>query len=167
MVQKKKITEMENQPQEELSNLIHYGKKRKTTQMVLDFSIPACLQNLNSSLQWRKGDPNIHTTPHYDFVWILWVLRQVFPKDVVTHLMNLVGGMTFFCERYSDVFSREGLSYACEERMELDFFPKRMSSMSTRRLYLNISVDTLIFEKGKIYIWYKDGKRYLFLTDCN
>lgn len=174
VIKRKNLTEMENhQISDELRDVVHFGKKRITPTMILDFSSPACLQNLTCNFEWRKGDPNPHTTPHYDFVWLLWVLRQVFPKDIVTHMMNIVGGMTFFYQRHSYHFNNfssaynDGVDYEVEEKMELDFFPKRMNmnQMRSRRLYLNISVDKIVFEKGKVYLWYKDGKRYYLDTN--
>jgi hypothetical protein len=87
--------EQYNMEQDELYNMIQTGKPAKKPKLIYEWQKEACLQNVAGIAGWRSGDPNPETTPTYDFVWIVWILRHHFPKDVVTHLVNLVGGFTF------------------------------------------------------------------------
>jgi hypothetical protein len=85
----------------EMEDLLFNNKPKKAKLKTLfNFDMPACLQNTLDVRGWRKGDPNDETTQAYDLLWLVWALRHIFPKDVVTHFINLNGGMGFTLYRF-------------------------------------------------------------------
>lgn len=52
--------------------------------------VPACLQNVDSVVNWRSGDPNSKTDRTYNFHWLFWIFRQKrLPVEVVSYLFNV------------------------------------------------------------------------------
>jgi hypothetical protein len=144
----------------ELQDVVLTKKPKKPSlQTIFDFHKPACLQNTLQSPNWRKGDPNDETRPDYDFTWLIWILRQVFPKDIVTHFISLNGGVSFTLYRSLPIAGQN-----FEPKLELTFwrdgYGASMGYQMTRNIYFNIPLQKIKREKGRTYIWYKDGKSY-------
>jgi hypothetical protein len=134
------------------------NKRLKTT---FSFFQPASLQNTLSETGWKKGDPNDETYPDYDMVWLIWVLRQLFPKDIVTHFFNLVGGMSFTVIREPKSFYAAGCDIYTT-RLELSFWSRGNMTLygAHRKIYFNLPIDKLKLDKNRTYVVYKEGKSY-------
>jgi hypothetical protein len=114
------------------------------------------MQNTLQLSDWKKGDPNDETSPDYDLVWLVWVLRQVFPKDIVTHFINLNGGFSFTLYR-----SVEVAGVVLEPKLQLTFWKERGTTLCHwRDIYFNMPLHKIKRQKGRIYVWYKEGKSY-------
>jgi len=131
---------------------------RKKPKTLMSFKTSASLQNIDQKKFWSSGDPNTETTPDYDFVWILWILRNIFPKDIITHFVNLVGGCSFTVFR-SLPFSPEEEG---EIRLSLQFWKYRdcgrWNFFEHRNIYFNIPVHTIKKKKGRIYLFHHQNK---------
>jgi hypothetical protein len=164
-----KMQEDKRPPKEKLLELVQTrklpNKRMKTTYSFLQ---PAALQNTLDVNEWKKGDPNDETFPEYDMIWIVWVLRHVFPKDVVTHFMNLMGGMSFTVirEPCNNAGKRTG-NCLFDVRLELSFWNEGNMSLYgvRRRIYFNLPIEKIKKEKDRTYIQYKEGNilQYRFI----
>lgn len=146
-----------NGDRENLLSAVQTGKiiTRKRPRMLFQFSLPAALQNVDCNANWRKGDPNTETTPDYDFVWIIWILRNIFPKDVVTHFVQTVGGCSFSVHRSLPIPE----DHYPIPHMSLQFWKQRdLYSSVHREIYFNIPVHKIQRKKERVYLHHHNKK---------
>lgn len=136
-------------PTQNLKDVVQVGK-RKRPRHLFNPRIAACLQNVDNNLEWRKGDPNTETAPNFDFVWVLWILRQIFPKDVVTHFVRMTGGFSFQVHRSLPLPEQyEG------PKLVLQFWHDRDLYLTPiRNIYFNVPVHTIVKKKERAYLHY-------------
>lgn len=141
---------------EELKDVVLTKKPKKPAlTTIFDYHLPACMQNTLRCPNWRKGDPNDETPPDYDLVWLVWVLRQLVPKDIVTYFINLNGGFSFTLYRSLPLAGQE-----TEPKLQLTFWKEAGTTLHCRDIYFNIPLHKVKRQKGRTYVWYKDGKSY-------
>ena len=145
---------------EEMKDVVLTKKPKKPAlTTIFDYHLPACMQNTLRCPNWRKGDPNDETRPDYDFIWAIWILRQLLPKDIVTHFINLCGGISFTLYRSLPIAGQE-----VTPRLELTFWKHGLLSdglfFAQRRIWFNLPLHKIKREKGRTYIWYKNGKSF-------
>ena len=140
---------------EDVKSVVQVGKPpRRTPQMIFNPRIAASLQNVDKDIFWRKGDPNTETTPDFDFVWVLWILRQCFPKDIVTHFVQHNGGFSFSVHRSYPLPSSHSAP-----KLSLQFWKQRDLYMSPcREIYFNVPVEKIVKKKDKVYLWHYQNK---------
>lgn len=140
-------------PVEQLKDFVQVGKiKRQRPLMLFNPKKEACLQNVDQKEFWQTGDPNQETTAEYDFVWVLWILRKVFPKDIVTHFVRVNGGFSF---------STHSSSVSNDKTLYLSFWSDMyMLSNSQRIIYFNIPPHKIVKKKDKVYIYHHNKKNH-------
>jgi hypothetical protein len=153
---------MDKPTEEELKSVVQIGKPtRKKPRYLFNPCIEACLQNVDNNLYWRKGDPNTETNPDFDLIWVVWILRQIFPKDVVTHFVNLNGGFSFTVHR-SLPLPEEMMGIP---HLQLHFWKERdLYATPTRIIYFNIAAHNIVKKKGATYLHHHD-KRIAWLEN--
>jgi hypothetical protein len=149
---------MENnkRPTEQLKDIVLTKKTKLPLSTIFHFHLPASMQNTLRTPNWRKGDPNDETSPDYDLVWLVWVLRQVFPKDIITHFINLNGGFSFTLYRCLEI-----AGVRQDPMLQLTFWKETGTTLCNwRNIYFNLPLEKIKRTKGRTYIWHKDGKSY-------
>jgi hypothetical protein len=152
---------MKNSQQDKILDLVQTRKieqpSNKRLKTIFSYLQPACMQNIGQNDEWTKGDPNPETSPTHDFIWIIWILRQKLPKDIVTHFVNLVGGFNFVLQHSMNTKNVKPfkiyLMYWKDDIHHLISTPKR-------QIYFNMNIQQIKLRKECHYLWYKDGKVY-------
>ncbi len=152
----KEKMEITGKAKEKLKNLLQTGKEekehRKKPRPLYLYNKAACLQNIQQIIDWKSGDPNEETTPTYDLIWGIWLLRKIFPKDIVTHFIQLIGGFNFCLHRSLN-----------NPKLILVYWKYNTDLMETRfcrEIYFNIPLEKIQRKKGKTYIYYIQGKSF-------
>ena len=144
---------------QDLKNMVQVGKpERKKPRHLFNPKIEACLQNVDAKQEWRKGDPNTETSPDFDFIWVVWILRQLFPKDVVTHFVNLNGGFSFTVQR-SLPLPEDRLDRFGYPNLTLQFWKQRdLYAAPSRNIYYNTPPHKIVKKKGFVYLHHHGGR---------
>lgn len=142
-----------------LNDMVLTKKPKPSLQMTFNFYKPAALQNTLNVHGWKVGDPNDETSPEYDMVWLIWILRNVFPKDIVTYFMNLNGGFNFTL--YRSPINSAGYSENVELKLTMwkDIY-SHVTQSQWRNIYFNIPLQKIERKKNRVYVWHSRGKSF-------
>jgi hypothetical protein len=141
-------------PTRELLNAMQTKPVRKRPRCYNQFQLKPSQQNVDQKPDYTLGDPNSETDADYDFIWLIWILNKILPKDIVTHFVRTTGGFSFglHWKGFTEGIYEIRLNFWKER----DFFDARFC----REIYFNVPIHSIERKKNHIYVHHQNGKIY-------